>query len=69
MPKEQYALCKQKIPINKEKQILKIAKTIIALLDLLKDNIELILLATRHDLKISILKTYKEAINNLNYNQ
>ena len=46
----------------------KIAKTIIALLDLLKDNTKLALLAARHDLKISILKTYKEAINNLNYN-
>ena len=45
----------------------KIAKTIIALLDLLKDDIELALLAARHDLEISISKTYKEAVNDFNY--
>jgi hypothetical protein len=55
------------MPINKEERVLKIIKAIIALINLLEDNIKLVLLAIKHDLEIPIPRTYNEAINNPNY--
>jgi len=54
--------------IDEEERILKIAKAIIALINLLEDNTELVLLIIKYDLKIPILRTYNEAVNNPNYN-
>ena len=55
------------MPIDKEERILKIAKAIIALINLLEDDTELVLLIIKHDLEIPILRTYNEAVNNPNY--
>ena len=55
--------------INKEEKILSIIKAIIILLNLINNkDIKLILLIIKYNLEILILKTYKEVINNLNYN-
>ena len=55
--------------INKEERILSIIKAIIILLNLINNkDIKLILLIIKYNLEILILKTYKEVINNLNYN-
>ena len=55
--------------INKEERILNIIKVIITLFNLIEnEDIKLILLIIKHDLEILILKTYKKAINNPNYN-
>ena len=54
--------------IDKEERILKIAKAIIALIDLLEDDTELALLVAKHDLEIPIPRTYDEAVNDPNYN-
>ena len=48
------------MPINKEERILKIVKAIIALINLLEDNIKLALLIVKYNLKISILRTYNK---------
>ena len=55
------------MPIDEEERILKIAKAIITLINLLEDNTKLALLVIKHDLKIPILRTYNEAVNNPNY--
>jgi hypothetical protein len=67
VPKEQYFLRKRKRPMDKEEQMLKTVKAILTLLNSLKDETELALLITKDDLKIPILRTYKEVINDLNY--
>ena len=55
--------------INKKEKTLNIIKVIIILFNLINnEDIKLVLFIIKHDLKILILKTYKEAINNLNYN-
>jgi len=56
------------MPINKEEKITSLIKAIIALLNLTNNNTKLVLLAIKHDLEIPIPRTYKEAINNPNYN-
>ena len=43
------------------------AKAIIALINLLEDDTELVLLVVKHDLEIPILRTYNEAVNDPNY--
>ena len=55
------------MPINKEERILKIAKAIIALINLLEDDTKLALLIVKYDLEIPILRTYNKAVNNPNY--
>ena len=69
MPDQRYALRKRKIPIDEKERILKIAKAIIALINLLEDDTELALLAAKHDLEIPIPRTYDEAVNDPNYGQ
>jgi len=54
--------------INKKEKIKSLIKVIIILLKFIKDNIKIVLLIIKYNLKILILKTYKEVINNLNYN-
>ena len=56
------------MPINKEERILKIAKAIITLINLLEDDTKLALLVVKYDLEIPIPRTYNKAINNPNYN-
>ena len=53
--------------MDEEEWVLKIAKAIIALINLLEDNTKLALLVVKHDLEIPIPRTYDEAINNPNY--
>ena len=53
--------------MDEEERILKMAKAMIALIDLLEDDTELALLIVKHNLEIPILRTYNEAINNPNY--
>ena len=53
--------------INKEEKIISLIKAIIILFNLINNDIKLILLIIKNDLEILISKTYKEAINNLNY--
>ena len=53
--------------INKEKQVLKITKAIIALINILEDNIKLVLLVTKYNLEIPIPKTYNKAVSDSNY--
>ena len=55
------------MPINEEERILKMAKAIIALINLLEDDTKLALLVVKHNLKIPILRTYNKAVNNPNY--
>ena len=55
------------MPINKEERILKIAKAIIALINLLEDDIKLVLLIVKYNLEIPIPRTYNEVVNNPNY--
>ena len=55
------------MPIDKEERILKIVKAIIALINLLEDNTELVLLIVKYDLEIPILRTYNKAVNDPNY--
>ena len=55
------------MPIDKEERILKIAKAIIALINLLEDDTKLVLLIVKHDLEIPIPRTYDKAVNNPNY--
>ena len=54
--------------INKKEKIKSLIKAIIILLKFIKDNTKIILLIIKYNLKILILKTYKEVINNPNYN-
>ena len=58
--------------IDKEEKIKSLIKAIIILLKFIKDNTKMILLIIKYNLKynlkILILKTYKEVINNPNYN-
>ena len=55
--------------INKKKRILNIVKAIIILFNLINNkDIKLVLLIIKYNLEILILRTYKEAINNPNYN-
>ena len=55
--------------INKKKRILNIVKAIIILFNLINNkNTKLVLLIIKYNLEILILRTYKEAINNPNYN-
>ena len=54
--------------INKEEKIKSLIKAIIILLEFIKDNTKIILLIIKYNLKILILRTYKEVINNPNYN-
>ncbi len=55
--------------INKEEKILSIIKAIITLLNLIENkNTKLVLLIIKNNLEILIPRTYKEAINNPNYN-
>jgi len=56
------------MPIDEEERILKMAKAIIALINLLEDDTELALLIIKHDLEIPIPRTYNKAVNNPNYN-
>ncbi len=54
--------------INKEERILNIVKAIIKLLNLTNNkDTKLVLLIIKRNLEIPIPRTYKEAINNLNY--
>jgi ABC-type dipeptide/oligopeptide/nickel transport system ATPase component len=55
------------MPIDEEERILKIAKAIITLINLLEDNTKLALLIIKHDLEIPIPRTYDKAVNNPNY--
>ena len=55
------------MPIDEEERISKIAKAIIALINLLEDDTKLALLIVKHDLKIPIPRTYNKAVNNPNY--
>ena len=55
--------------INKKEKMLSIAKAIIALFNLINNkDTKLALLITKYNLEILIPRTYKEAINNPNYN-
>ena len=56
------------MPIDEEERILKMAKAIIALINLLEDDTKLALLIVKYDLKIPILRTYNKAVNDPNYN-
>ena len=54
--------------INKEERILSIIKVIIILLNLINNkDTKLVLFIIKYNLEILIPRTYKEAINNLNY--
>ena len=53
--------------IDKEEKIKSLVKVIIILLKSIKDNTKIVLLIIKYNLKIPILRTYKEAINNPNY--
>jgi len=64
---KRYALRKRKMPMDEEERTSKMAKTMIALIDLLEDDTELALLAAKHDLEIPIPRTYDEAVNDPNY--
>ena len=55
------------MPIDEEERILKIAKAIIALINLLEDDTKLVLLIVKYDLEIPILRTYNKAVNDPNY--
>jgi hypothetical protein len=55
--------------IDEEERISSIMKAIIALLNLTEnEDIELALLVIKNNLEIPISRTYKEVINDLNYN-
>jgi hypothetical protein len=56
--------------IDEEERMSNIVKAMIALLNLIdNEDIKLALLVTKYNLEIPILRTYKKAINNLNYGQ
>ena len=53
--------------INKKEKIKSLIKVIIILFEFTENNIKVILLIIKYNLEILILRTYKEAINDLNY--
>ena len=55
------------MPMDEEERILKMAKAIIALINLLEDDTELALLIVKYDLEIPIPRTYNKAVNDPNY--
>ena len=68
--KQQYSFRKRKMLIDKKKRQSKLVKAIITISESFnKNNTELTLIGAQYDLNIPILRTYKKAINNTNYNR